>query len=376
MIEIQHLYKTFETKDGSVEALKDINISVEDGDIYGIIGMSGAGKSTLVRCINMIERPTSGKVLIDGVDMGTLSEAELRQIRRKVTMIFQSFNLLMQRTCLKNICFPLELAGVKPAEAKKRALELLETVGLPDKANAYPAQLSGGQQQRIAIARALATDPKILLCDEATSALDPKTTNQILGLIRQINRTMGITVIVITHQMSVVENICNKVSIIDLGEVQETGLVTDIFANPKSAAGRRLVFPDDKAGNLKAPDGSVCIKVSFNSSDTAEAPLIASLAMDKGIAANIMAAQTKTIGGKAYGKMLLSIPDDEESIKTALDYLEGAGGILAEVVSPDDEHACEKTEYDNYTEEDEECFDTDNIQADGERQQTGVRDDQ
>ena len=375
MIEIQHLSKTFETKDGKVEALKDINITVENGDIYGIIGMSGAGKSTLVRCINMIERPTEGKVLIDGVDMGSLSEAELRKVRRQVSMIFQSFNLLMQRTCLKNICFPLELAGVKPADAKKRALELLETVGLPDKANAYPAQLSGGQQQRIAIARALATNPKILLCDEATSALDPKTTNQILDLIREINRKFGITVIVITHQMSVVESICNKVSIIDYGVVQETGLVTDIFANPKSAAGRRLVFPDEKAGHLEPPEGSVCIKVSFNSSDTAEAPLIASLAMDKGIAANIMAAQTKTIGGKAYGKMLLSIPDDKESIRTALEYLEGAGGILAEVVDPNGEHAHEQTEYDYYSEEDEEDFDAFDEHADGEEQQTGVRND-
>ena len=363
MIEIQHLYKTFETKDGKVEALKDINIKVEDGDIYGIIGMSGAGKSTLVRCINMIERPTKGKVLIDGVDMGKLSEKELRMIRRKVTMIFQSFNLLMQRTCLKNICFPLELAGVKPAEAKKKAQELLEVVGLPDKANAYPAQLSGGQQQRVAIARALATNPKILLCDEATSALDPKTTNQILDLIREINKKMGITVIVITHQMSVVESICNKVSIIDFGVVQETGLVTDIFANPKSAAGRRLVFPDEKGGNLEAPEGSVCIKVSFNSSDTAEAPLIASLAMDKGIAANIMAAQTKTIGGKAYGKMLLSIPDDEESIKTALEYLEGAGGIIAEVVDPESERASRK---DGCDEENEMYAEEDTDYADGE----------
>jgi D-methionine transport system ATP-binding protein len=357
MIELRNLSKSFETGDGSVDALKHVSLTIEDGDIYGIIGMSGAGKSTLVRCINMIERPTEGKVLIDGVDMGGLSEAELRKVRRQVSMIFQSFNLLMQRTCLKNICFPLELAGVKPAEAKKRALELLDTVGLPDKANAYPAQLSGGQQQRIAIARALATNPKILLCDEATSALDPKTTNQILDLIREINKKFGITVIVITHQMSVVENICNKVSIIDYGVVQETGLVTEIFADPKSAAGRRLVFPDENAGNLEAPKGSVCIKVSFNSSDTAEAPLIASLAMDKGIAANIMAAQTKTIGGKAYGKMLLSIPDDEESIKTALEYLEGAGGILAEVVDLKNEHAQDGSgcsdEIDEYAEEEQ-----------------------
>ena len=357
MIEIQHLSKTFETKDGKVEALKDINITVENGDIYGIIGMSGAGKSTLVRCINMIERPTEGKVLIDGVDMGSLSEAELRKVRRQVTMIFQSFNLLMQRTCLKNICFPLELAGVKPADAKRRALELLETVGLPDKANAYPAQLSGGQQQRIAIARALATNPKILLCDEATSALDPKTTNQILDLIREINRKFGITVIVITHQMSVVESICNKVSIIDYGVVQETGLVTDIFANPKSAAGRRLVFPDEKSGKLEVPEGEVCIKVSFNSSETATSPLIASLAADKGIKANIMAAQTKTIGGKAYGKILLGIPDDEETIRTALEYLNGAHGTLAEIVDLGSEHARAGNECDEenemYAEEEE-----------------------
>ena len=280
----------------------------------------------------MIERPTSGTVVIDGTDMSELSEAELRKIRREVTMIFQSFNLLMQRTCLKNICFPLELAGVKPAEAKKRALELLETVGLPDKANAYPAQLSGGQQQRIAIARALATNPKILLCDEATSALDPKTTNQILDLIREINRKMGITVIVITHQMSVVENICNKVSIIDYGVVQETGRVTDVFANPKSAAGRRLVFPDESNPELELGPGEKCISVSFNSAESTGAPLIASLAMEKGIAANIMSAQTKTIDGKAYGKMLLGIPDEGDNVKTVLEYLGNTDGIIAEVV--------------------------------------------
>lgn len=332
MIEIKHLYKTFETKDGKVEALKDINITVEDGDIYGIIGMSGAGKSTLVRCINMIERPTKGTVVIDGTDMSKLSEVELRKIRRDVTMIFQSFNLLMQRTCLKNVCFPLELAGVKPAEAKKKAMELLDTVGLPDKANSYPAQLSGGQQQRVAIARALATNPKILLCDEATSALDPKTTNQILDLIREINRKMGITVIVITHQMSVVENICNKVSIIDFGVVQETGTVTDVFANPKSEAGRRLVFPDEQSQDLDVPEGQKCISVSFNSAETTGAPLIASLAMKKGIAASIMSAQTKTIGGKAYGKMLLSIPDEGGNVQTVLDYLSDTNGIVAEVV--------------------------------------------
>ena len=221
MIEIQNLSKTFKTADGTVDALKNITLTVNDGDIYGIIGMSGAGKSTLVRCINMLERPTEGKVIIDGVDVGALSAAKLREVRRNVTMIFQSFNLLMQRTCLDNICFPLELAGVSRAKAKKRALELLETVGLPDKAKAYPSRLSGGQQQRVAIARALATDPKILLCDEATSALDPKTTESILDLIKDINKKLGITVIIITHQMSVVEKVCNKVAILDNGSVAE-----------------------------------------------------------------------------------------------------------------------------------------------------------
>ena len=239
MIEIKNLSKTFQTADGNVEALRDVNLTIADGDIYGIIGMSGAGKSTLVRCINMLERPTEGSVLLDGKDLGKLSEKELRSVRRNVTMIFQGFNLLMQRTCLQNICFPLELAGVNRAEAKKRAMGLLETVGLPDKANAYPVQLSGGQQQRIAIARALATDPNVLLCDEATSALDPKTTHDILELIQEINRKLKITVIVITHQMSVVEEICNKVAILDGGTVVEEGLVEEVFSHPKSAAARQ-----------------------------------------------------------------------------------------------------------------------------------------
>ena len=244
MIEIRNLSKEFQTADGTVEALKGVNLTIQDGDIYGIIGMSGAGKSTLVRCINMLERPTEGQVLIDGEDIGALPMAELRKIRREITMIFQGFNLLMQRTCLKNICFPLELAGVNKADAKKRAMELLEIVGLPDKANAYPAQLSGGQQQRIAIARALATDPKVLLCDEATSALDPKTTHSILELIRDINRRLGISVIIITHQMSVVEEICSRVAILDEGRVVEEGLVSEIFSSPKSKAAKRLVFPE------------------------------------------------------------------------------------------------------------------------------------
>ena len=246
MIEIQNLTKTFLTADNKVEALKNINLKINDGEIYGIIGMSGAGKSTLVRCINMLERPTTGKILIDGKDIGAMTPAELRKFRRDITMIFQGFNLLMQKNCLANVCFPLELAGVKKEQAKKRAYELLELVGLPDKAKVYPAQLSGGQQQRVAIARALATEPKFLLCDEATSALDPKTTRSILKLIRDINQRLGITVIVITHQMSVVEEICSRVAILENGEVVEEGDVTDVFSHPNSQAAKHMVFPESE----------------------------------------------------------------------------------------------------------------------------------
>ena len=267
MIEIRNLSKSFAGFDNTVDALKNISLTIDDGDIYGIIGMSGAGKSTLVRCINMLERPTSGQVIIDGTDMAKLSPAELRRARRDITMIFQGFNLLMQRNCLANICFPLELAGVKRSEAKKRAKDLLELVGLPDKAKAYPAQLSGGQQQRIAIARALATDPKVLLCDEATSALDPKTTASILELIRDINRRLGITVIIITHQMNVVEDICNRVAILENGEVVEEGQVSEVFSRPKSSAARRMVFPDSDNELLSAEGGERVIRLVFNGAD-------------------------------------------------------------------------------------------------------------
>lgn len=333
MIEIKNLYKTFQTSDGCVEALKDINLTVNDGDIYGIIGMSGAGKSTLVRCINMLERPTSGTVEIDGKDIGSLSEAELRKVRRNVTMIFQSFNLLMQRTCLKNICFPLELAGVPKAEAKKRALELLETVGLPDKANAYPAQLSGGQQQRIAIARALATNPRVLLCDEATSALDPKTTHSILELIRGINQKLGITVIIITHQMSVVEDVCNRVAILDNGTVAEEGEVGEIFSNPKSGAAKRLVFPDGTSGISAAKADEQTVRVVFNGAAAAGKPLITQMALDIGIAANILAASTRTINGKVYGNMILGISGGAEFAARTIEYIGKVPDVIAEEVT-------------------------------------------
>ena len=332
MIEIRNLSKSFQTTDGRVDALRDVTLTIGDGEIYGIIGMSGAGKSTLVRCINMLERPTEGSVTIDGCDLQTLSESGLRAVRREISMIFQGFNLLMQRTCLRNICFPMELAGIGRVQARKRAMELLETVGLPDKAGAYPAQLSGGQQQRVAIARALATNPKVLLCDEATSALDPGTTHSILELIREINRKLGITVVIITHQMRVVEEICTHVAILDDGQVVEEGPVDKVFSAPKSDAARRLVFPDGASDLLPCPEGERRIRVVFNGALAAGRPLITQMAIDKNIAANILAASTKCVGDKVYGNMLLGLPGGTTQAQEAIRYLQTMPDVVAEEV--------------------------------------------
>lgn len=332
MIEIKHLSKTFGVSGGTVDALKDITLTIPDGEIYGIIGMSGAGKSTLVRCINMLERPTSGEVLIDGKSMTELSQRELREKRRDITMIFQGFNLLMQRNCLKNVCFPLELAGVKKADAEKRAAELLELVGLGDKFKSYPAQLSGGQQQRVAIARALATHPEILLCDEATSALDPQTTQSILSLIRDIHDRLGITVIIITHQMSVVEQICTRVAILDGGEVAEEGAVSDVFSSPKSEAAKRLVYLEGYQNPVMSGEDGAVIRVVFNGANATETPLIAKMAIEENIAASILSASTRSIGDKAYGNMLLGISGGKEQTQRALDYLGSIPDIFVEEV--------------------------------------------
>ena len=332
MIEIKNLSKTFDTAGGRVEALKNINLTIDDGDIYGIIGMSGAGKSTLVRCINKLERPSEGTVLIDGKDMGALSPGQLRAERRNITMIFQGFNLLMQRNCLHNVCFPMELAGVPKAEAREKAMDLLNLVGLPQKAKAYPAQLSGGQQQRVAIARALATNPKVLLCDEATSALDPNTTHAILELIKDINKKLGITVIVITHQMSVVEEICNRVAILDGGEVVEEGLVGTVFASPKSAAAKRLVFPNGADEIVSNPSNEKRIRLIFNGASTTGTPLIARMAVEKHILANIVSAGTRCVGDRVYGTMLLGIPGGEDEYKEAKAYIESVGNVIVEEV--------------------------------------------
>ena len=335
MIEIQNLSKTFPVSGGTVEALKDISLTIPDGEIYGIIGMSGAGKSTLVRCINMLERPTSGKVIIDGKDLGSLTQAQLREERRNITMIFQGFNLLMQRNCLKNVCFPLELAGYKKKEAVERATELLELVGLGEKLKSYPAQLSGGQQQRVAIARALATHPKILLCDEATSALDPQTTQSILSLIKVIHDKLGLTVIIITHQMSVVEQICTRVAILNHGTVVEEGAVSEVFASPKSQEAKQLVYPEGYQQAIETEREEHLIRVVFNGANATQTPLIAKMAMEENIMASILFASTRSLGDKAYGNMLLGISGGKEQMEKAVAYLRRIPDIHVEEVTRD-----------------------------------------
>jgi D-methionine transport system ATP-binding protein len=333
LIEIEHLSKTFGAGEVQVTALNDVSLSIGQGEIFGIIGLSGAGKSTLVRCINVLERPEQGRILFHGKDLLALKEKQLRKQRRRISMIFQGFNLLDQRTALDNICFPLELAGVNKKETRKKAEELLETVGMPDKADAYPVQLSGGQKQRIAIARALASNPEVLLCDEATSALDPQTTESILALLQKINKERGITVILITHQMSVIEQICHRVAILDHGTVAEIGKVEDVFSNPRSIAGRRLMSPD-KALPLSRWEGRVA-RIAFNGT-MVEEPVIASLAARKQILVSILGADTRNVDGKMFGTMLISLPDAPEQKRIALEYLNSFRGVVAEEV---DNHA-------------------------------------
>ncbi len=331
---IEHLSKTFHTADGDVEALKDVSLSIEEGDIYGIIGMSGAGKSTLVRCINFLEVPSEGTVTVRGRTLGDCSEKELLLMRRDIGMIFQSFNLLMQKSVLENVCFPLYIQGKKKPEARKRALELLDIVGLKDRAKAYPAQLSGGQQQRVAIARALASDPKILLCDEATSALDPQTTHSILELLREINQKFNITIVVITHQMSVVQEICTQVAILKGGEVAEKGAVADIFAHPKTTVARELILRDatEKRPVYDQREKIVHgekIRIVFSENSSFE-PVISNMILTFEEPVNILRADTKNIGGTAKGEMILEFEKDSKRAPEMKDYLRSCGLAVTE----------------------------------------------
>ena len=318
MIQVENLCKRFETKGGTVEAAKNISFSIEKGEIFGIIGLSGAGKSTLVRCLNLLERPTSGTVKVNGKNLTELSEKELRKERQKIGMIFQHFNLLMQRTALDNVCFPMEIAGIGKAEARKKALEYLRIVGLEEKALSYPSQLSGGQKQRLAIARVLASDPQILLCDEATSALDPQTTKAILELIKEINRDYGITVVVITHEMSVVQEICDKVAVLERGSLVETGTVEELFRNPKTDEARKLVFSGRT--QIKEMKGKRLVRVTFLEKSSFE-PVIANLVLTYRTPVNILYADTKNINGQAQGEMILQLPELEEVADKMIQYL-------------------------------------------------------
>ena len=321
MIVLKELCKTYSSASGDVEALKDINLTIQDGEIFGIIGLSGAGKSTLVRCINLLERPTSGSVIIDGEDITTLPRAALLKMRRKISMIFQGFNLLEQRSVLRNVTFPLEIAGVGSQEAREKALGLLKVVGLEEKAAAYPAQLSGGQKQRVAIARALASDPRYLLCDEATSALDPNTTRSILELLRRINQELGVTIIVITHEMKVIDQICDRVAVIDQSRIAEEGRVSDVFTNPKSQIARELILPQDRAA-LETSGGKK-IRLLFDGMQSKE-PVISRMTLDCQTPVNIMFADTKDFDGIVYGHMIIELPTDENQAAKVMSWLKNS----------------------------------------------------
>ena len=308
IIQIRNLTKTFGTGDQAVTALEDINLDIEQGEIFGIIGLSGAGKSTLVRCINLLEEPTDGQVVIDGKSVTELSRKELLKLRQSIGMIFQGFNLLAQRSVLRNVCYPLEIAGVGRKEARARAMELLHMVGLADRANSYPSQLSGGQKQRVAIARALATSPKYLLCDEATSALDPNTTRSILELLREINNSLGVTIVVITHEMKVIDQICDRVAVIDHSRIAEEGKVSEVFTNPKSQIARDLIIPKERT--VLDTTGGRRLRLTFEG-DYSNAPVISEMVLECQAPVNILFADTKEFEGVIHGQMIIELPKDQ-----------------------------------------------------------------
>ena len=331
MIKLVNVCKTFYSDGKEFDAVKNVSLEIEKGEIFGIIGLSGAGKSTLIRCMNRLETPTSGDIIIDGESVLAMNEKQLRGLRKKVTMIFQQFNLLMQKTVAKNVRYPLELAGVPKAKANQRVKELLEIVGLSDKADNYPGQLSGGQKQRVAIARALALDPEVLLCDEATSALDPMTTQSILSLLQDINRRLGITVVIITHEMAVIRQICTNVAILDGGTVAEQGSVDEVFTHTKSEAGRRLFgyVGDPNKAQEKKFDVPM-IRIVFDGS-TVNQPVISNLSLSTGVPMNIIHANVDQINGKPYGQLTIERPKDEADAQKLIAALTQSGIVFQEV---------------------------------------------
>ncbi|MBR5755466.1 MAG: ATP-binding cassette domain-containing protein [Erysipelotrichaceae bacterium] len=330
MIKVEHLSKTFTSKNAQVAAVQDVSFEVRKGEIFGIIGLSGAGKSTLVRCLNLLERPDEGKIYIDGEDLLALDEKKLRLRRRKIGMIFQSFNLLQQDTVLSNVCFPMEIAGVGRKEAREKALEYLKIVGLEAKANSYPSELSGGQKQRVAIARVLASDPEILLCDEATSALDPETTKSILKLIREINDEYNITVVLITHEMAVIQEICDRCVVLEDGKLVEENTVEELFRHPKTTAAKRLIF--NSSNQVKDMHGGRILRVAFEETNTTE-PVIANLILEFKKPVSILESNISSISGRSRGQMMIQLPDDDELADKMFAYLKDNGSVVVEEVT-------------------------------------------
>ncbi len=331
MIELKNISKTFADSDKKVHAVRDVSLVINDQDVFGIIGFSGAGKSTLVRCINLLERPTSGEVIIDGKDITRLSPAELRKSRKKIGMIFQHFNLMPSRTIFGNVAYPLKGSGLTKAEIKEKVRELLRLVGISEKENAYPSQLSGGQKQRVAIARALANDPKVLLCDEATSALDPQTTKSILKLLQNLNRTLGITVVVITHEMAVIKEICNRVAVMDHGNVIEQGEVFSVFANPREQLTRDFIkttsnlqkieeLIEEDSPVVSIQPGELIVRLSYVKKNASE-PLISTVTKQYDITLNIIFADVEIVQDAPIGGTVAIVSGESKQIDNALAYL-------------------------------------------------------
>lgn len=332
MIQLSHIEKTYDSPSGPVKALKGIDLTIERGEIFGIIGLSGAGKSTLIRCINMLERPTAGKVIVDGQDMTVMSEKELRKARKNIGMIFQHFNLLSSATVYDNIAFPLRLSHTPEAEIQKKVLPLLELVGLADKAHQYPSQLSGGQKQRVGIARALASEPKVLLCDEATSALDPQTTRSILELIQDINRKLSLTVVVITHEMQVIKDICDKVAVIENGVIAEQGTVLEVFTNPQKPITKDFIsvllsnelpaaFRGGEVSKEPLPGAYLLLRLTFIG-ESADDPVLAGMIRKfPEIEVTMLFGNLDQIKSTPFGRMIIGITGPEAKIQEAIQYL-------------------------------------------------------
>ena len=335
MIELQSIVKDFNVKGGNVHAVRDVSIKIDDGEIFGIIGFSGAGKSTLVRCINLLEKPTSGKVIIDGRDLTAMDEKQLREERKKIGMIFQHFNLMRARTVYGNIAFPLKKSGLSKEEKDKKIMSLLNLVGLEDKKDAYPSQLSGGQKQRVAIARALANDPKVLLCDEATSALDPQTTKSILKLLEEVNKKLGITIVIITHQMEVVKDICDRVAVMDKGTVVETGRTIEVFSKPEKPVTKSFIETASNISRIyemmetgdsftEIGEGDKILILTYSNVNTKDA-LISHISREYGVDASILFANVEIMKDNPLGKLVIFLKGSKEGSDKAIEYLKAAG---------------------------------------------------